>query len=134
MWNKHKKTKGMTTKFYVFCGFDREDKWNENFWKQDIIDTFERIKILMQYGCLPYIMRYKDYVNSPYRGTYVNLARWCNHPSFFTKKSYREYCEIEQLRIKTKICSAMRYLNELENAYPEIAKEYFDMKFEEFHK
>ena len=21
-------------KFYTFCGFDRNDKWDENFWKQ----------------------------------------------------------------------------------------------------
>ena len=41
----------------------------------------------MKYGCLPYVMRYKDFENSPYRGTYINLASWCNQPHQFKKKS-----------------------------------------------
>ena len=121
--------KGQNIKFYVFCGFDRNDKWDLDFWKQDIIDTFERIKILMKYKCLPYIMRFNRYEESPHRGTYINLAGWCNQPSFFKKLSYREYCQKNQDRTKTMICSAMRYLNDLEEIHPEIAKEYFSMKF-----
>ena len=131
MWKEHYNTKAQSTKFYVFCGFDRNDKWDEDFWKQDIIDTFERIKILMRYNCLPYIMRFERYKESPYAGTYINFARWCNQPSFFKKTSYRKYCEMNQERTKTIICSAMRYLNKLEEDYPEIAKEYFDMRFED---
>lgn len=134
LWNKNRTKKGDTTKFYVFCGFDRNDKYDEDFWRQDLIDTFERVKILMEYKCLPYIMRHKNYENSPYKGTYINLARWCNQPQFFKKKSYREYCEVNKLRTKTIICSAMRYLQELEEKYPEIANEYFDIKFEDFIK
>ena len=130
LWNKNRTKKGDTTKFYVFCGFDRQDKYDEEFWKQDIIDTFERVKILMKYGCLPYIMRHKNYENSPYKGTYINLARWCNQPQFFKKKSYREYCEANQARTKIVVCSAMRYLLQIEEKYPEIAKEYFDLKYE----
>lgn len=42
-------------KFYCFCGFDRNDKWNLNFWKQDLFDLFQRIELLMKYQCLPYI-------------------------------------------------------------------------------
>lgn len=38
-----------TTKLYVLCAYKSQ---NEN----DIVETFERIKILMKYGCLPYIM------------------------------------------------------------------------------
>ena len=131
IWNKCRKEKGGTTKFYVFCGFDRNDNYNEEFWKQDIIDTFERVKILMTYGCLPYIMRHKNYESSPYRGTYINLSRWCNQPGFYKKKSYREFCQANQDRTKNGICAAMKYLNELEEKYPDIASKYFDMKFEE---
>ena len=130
LWNKNRTKKGDITKFYVFCGFDRQDKYDEEFWKQDIIDTFERVKILMKYRCLPYIMRHKNYENSPYKGTYINLARWCNQPQFFKKKSYREYCEANQARTKIVVCSAMRYLLQIEEKYPEIAKEYFDLKYE----
>lgn len=115
-----------TTKLYIFCGFDREDKWNNSFWKQDIIDTFERIKILMQYGCLSYIMRYDKYKESPYRGTYINLARWCNQPSLFKKKSYREFC-----LANGENSSTVRYMNEFEKDHPNIAKKYYDIKFEE---
>ena len=119
-------------KFYVLCGYDREDKWDLNFWKQDIINTFERIKILMEYGCLPYIMRYARYKESPYAGTYINLASWCNQVSFFKKKSYREFCEFNQNRVKV-LCSTMKYFKKLENDCPEIAEKYFDMKFEELN-
>lgn len=130
LWNKHKKTNKSNTKFYVFCGFDRNNKYDEDFWKQDIIDTFERIKILMSYGCIPYIMRHENYINSPFRGTYINLASWCNQPSFLKKKSYREYCETCQERVKTKKSAPMIYLEELEEKYSDIATMYFDMKFE----
>lgn len=117
-----------TTKFYVFCGFDRNDKYDAEFWKQDIIDTFERIKILMQFGCLPYIMRHENYEKSPYKGMYINLARWCNQPSFYKKKSFREFC-----LANGENSSTVRYMNEFEKDYPEIAKQYFDMKFEDLN-
>lgn len=134
LWNKCKGENKRTTKFYVFCGFDRNDKYDEEFWKQDIIDTFERVRILMSYGCLPYIMRHENYKNSPYRGTYITLARWSNQPSFFKKKSYREFCEASQSTTKNGLCASMRYLQEIEDKYPEIAEEYFDIKFEKISK
>lgn len=119
-------------KFYLFCGYNHSDPdtYSEAFWKQDIADLFERIKILMKYGCLPYIMRYKDYILSPYKGTYINLARWCNQPNLFKKKSYREFCEMNQGK-STKDCSTVRYLKQIESSYPEIAEMYFDIKYEE---
>lgn len=117
-----------TTKLYVFCGFDRNKKWNEEFWKQDIIDCFERIKILMAYGCLPYIMRFNRYVESPYKGTYINLARWCNQPSFFKKKSYREFCQANGENSAT-----MRYANKFEKDCPDIAARFYDLKFEQLN-
>ena len=115
--------------FYVLCGFDREDRYNEEFWKQDIIDTFERIKILMEYKCIPYIMRFEKYKDSPYKGMYINLARWCNQPSFYKKKSFREFCSMNENKGAT-----MRYYNEFRKIYPEIDKKYFDLKFEDLKK
>lgn len=117
------------TVLYVFCGFDRNDKWNDEFWKQDIIDTFERIKILMQYGCIPYIMRFNRYEESPYRGIYITLARWCNQPSFFKKKSFRQFCESNG-----ESSASMRYANEFERMNPEIAKKYYDIRFEDLNQ
>ena len=131
IWNNHRKTKGDNTKFYVLCGYDRENKYDYNFWVKDIEDTFERIKILNDNGCLPYIMRYKEYENSPYRGTYINLSAWCNQPSLFRKMTYREFCVANQNRTKTdKLCSQMRYMLEIEKDLPNISKKYFDIKFD----
>jgi hypothetical protein len=79
-------------KSYVFCGFDRKDKWDDEFWYEDIIDMFSRIALLGKYRCLPYIMRFERYEESPYRDIYVNVARWCNQPAFFKKISFMEFC------------------------------------------
>jgi hypothetical protein len=117
-----------TSKFYVFCGFDRNDKYDIDFWKQDIIDVFERIKILMKFGCLPYIMRHKDYELSPYRGMYINLARWCNQPNFYKKKSFREFCLANGEK-----SSCVKYMQLFEKDCPKIAKKYYDMKFDKLN-
>lgn len=118
-------------KFYVFCGYNHDipDKYNDEFWRKDVIDVFQRIKVLMENGCLPYIMRYKDYELSPYRGMYINLARWCNQPSFFKKKSFREYCIANGENSST-----VRYMKEFEEDHPDIAKMYYNIKFEELNQ
>ncbi len=115
-----------TTKLYVLCAYNSQDE-------NDIRDTFERIKILMKYGCLPYIMRYDSYKNSPWRSLYIQIARWCNQPQFFKKKSFRQFCEANQDYHKNKDtnCSAYQALLDFEKAFPNIAAEYFDLRFEE---
>ena len=129
-------------KFYVLCGYDREDKWDEEFWKQDIADTFERIKILSKYSALPYIMRYERCYTSKFAGVYTTLSGWCNQPSIFKKFSYRDYCKCKGMgdknyakyhrdfdkylkEVKTK-GAAWRYMEELEKKFPDIAEKYFD--------
>lgn len=117
-------------RFYLFCAFnhDNPDHYDETFYRKDITDLFERIKILMDYGCLPYIMRYKDYEISPYRGIYITVARWCNQPAYFKKKSIREFAQLSQATVKRK-CADVRYLEQIEKDFPKIAKTYFDMKW-----
>ena len=120
-------------KFYVFCGFNHKvkDTYPDRFWEEDIRDVFERIRVLMRYNALPYIMRYPLYKKSPYRGMYDTIARWCNQPSFIKKKSFREYVMNTPRQNK---CTP-RYLEEFEQKHPEIAAEYFDMKYDDFsHK
>lgn len=110
-------------KFYVFCGFDREDKWLGDFWKQDIIDMMKRIELLQKYHCLPYIMRFNRYIESPYQGVYKTVSAWCNQPSFFKKKSLREF------GIASGESSARcKYIMEFEKICPEFTK-YMDMKW-----
>lgn len=86
---KHYNTKG--TKFYLFCGF-RLTKDSDELLYQDIWEIFQRIKILMQYGCLGYIMRHEDYNKHPLNNIYVQIARWCNQPQFYKKMSFWEFC------------------------------------------
>lgn len=81
--------------FYVLVAFDREDKYDDSFWYQDILDTFKRIELLFQYGMLPYIMRFNKYSESKYKGMYINLARWLNQFSFAKKKSFIEFCTMD---------------------------------------
>lgn len=111
--------------FYVLCGYDRQDKYDTEFWERDIVDTFKRINLLQQYGCLPYIMRFMCYKDSPYRGIYVLLARWCNQFSFLKKKSFREYCT----NTKGIGDSAGRYLKEYEVTHLDVANKFFDEKW-----
>lgn len=113
--------------FYVLVAFDRNDQYDDAFWTSDIADAFERIKLLMRYDCVPYIMRFEQYRNSPFKGIYTTLARWCNQPSFFKKLSFREFC-LRTTDYGSK--SAENYMNKFERQHPEIAKKYFDMKFE----
>lgn len=117
-------------KFYVFCAYNHNDPdtYPEGFWSLDIRDVFERVKVLMGYQALPYIMRYKDYEQSPYRGMYITLARWCNQPSLFKRMSFREFAA----KANGPGGAAARYAEEFERQNPEIATEYFDMKWSDF--
>ena len=134
-------------KFYTFCGYNHDNIgiYDEEFWVKDIEDLFERIKILMTYGCLPYVMRFKDYVLSPYKGIYINAASWCNQPSLFRKMSFAEYSMARGMSNENykkykmdfdsylangnKKGSSWKYYEEFASKYPEIAEKYFHMKW-----
>ncbi len=64
LWRRYNKK---IAKLYLLCAFESQDE-------KDIENTFERIRILMKYRCLSYIMRFDNYKDSPYRGMYINLA------------------------------------------------------------
>ncbi len=89
VWLKYNPTR--PTKFYLFCGFMQSKENISRFYK-DIWELFQRIKILMQYGCIGYVMRHEDYHNAPIDNFYVQIARWCNQPAFYKKMSFWEYC------------------------------------------
>lgn len=116
-------------KIYVLCCYDENDKYDEEFWKNDIISVFERVLLLRKYKVIPFLMRYEKYRNSHYYGIYVNIANWLNNPRFYKAISLREYCNIVQKKVRIYPCSAIRYLTEFEKKYPEIAKKYFDFSF-----
>ena len=80
-------------KFYVFCGFARNNIYNDNFWLNDIKDTFERCKILSKYSAFPYTMRHENAYLSPYEKIYTYIASWTNQPSIFKSFTFEEYCK-----------------------------------------
>ncbi len=126
LWRRYS---SKTTKLYVLCAFDSQDE-------NDIISAFERIRILMKHGCLPYIMRYESYKMSRYRSVYTQLARWCNQPKFFKKKSFRQFCVANQdyHRNASTNCVPYQALIDFEREHPDIAKEYFDLRYDEINE
>ena len=118
-------------KFYVLVGF-------EGTGAEDIANAFKRIELLMHYGCLPYVMRYQDKNYTPwkyseFKGMYIQLARWANQPSMFKKQSFRQFCETNQQFHKSEtLCAPMRAMRDFENKCPEIAAQYFDIRYEDY--
>ena len=122
----------VATKFYLFCGYNHNDigKYSEEFWANDISDLFRRIELLMRYGALPYVMRYADYELSPYKSLYNTIAAWCNQPNFFTKFSFRGYCEYGLKKYNRPYL--LKSLTEFEKNHPDIAKQWFDIKCDDY--
>ena len=75
----------------MFCGFKQKQEAKEAFYN-DIWEIFQRIKLLMQYECIGYLMRHEDYKKAPIPNIYVQIARWCNQPQFYKKMSLWEFC------------------------------------------
>lgn len=122
IWKHYNKKE---TKFYLFCGFRLTPK-NDDKLYTDILEIFQRIRVLMQYGCLGYIMRHEDYHNHPLGNIYVQIARWCNQPQFYKKMSFWEFCyrnqtfwEEHTLKIKVNkpLKSYEEFLEDYKNGY-----------------
>ena len=140
IWRKHCKKE---TKLYVLCGYDSHCVDDEKYYIKegktadekdyiDICNTFERISILMQHKCLPYIMRYSDYRKSKYRGMYVQLARWCNQPSIYKKMSFREFIDRNLLYVKGDKCASTESLRIFLEDHPDFPPYYLSMKYTDY--
>ncbi|MEE1094707.1 MAG: hypothetical protein U0L08_07220 [Bacteroidales bacterium] len=88
IWKHYNPKKG--TKFYLFCGFKQTEQGYQKFYR-DIWEIFQRIKVLMTYGCVGYLMRHEDYHSAPISNLYIQIARWCNQQAFYKKMSFWEY-------------------------------------------
>lgn len=88
IWKKYCNRK--TTKLYLFCGYKLNQSDDEKLFN-DVLILFKRIEILMQYGCLGYVMRHEDYKKHPLGNIYTQIARWCNQPQFYKKMSFEEF-------------------------------------------
>lgn len=127
LWRRYTEQKIQNIKLYVFCAFDENDNYDEIFWKKDIIDLFERLKILMKYNCKPYVMRYIKHQESIYKGMYINISLWANQPNLFFRTSFEECCVIDNLR-KGGNSATIRYLNSFKESFSEISEKYFNIK------
>ena len=80
-------------KFYVLCGYDRAGRYDDDFWERDLQNVIARTDLLKRYGCLPYIMRHKNYLLAPphCKFLYMSLARWGNQPHLFIKKTFDQF-------------------------------------------
>lgn len=88
IWKRHNPRKG--TKFYLFCGYQLTENSHQRFYK-DIWELFQRIRILMSYGCVGYVMRHEDYHKYELSNLYVQIARWCNQQQFYKKMSFWQF-------------------------------------------
>ncbi len=129
-------------KFYVFCGCDKNNKYDDSFFEEDIKNLFERIDILSRYGAKPYIMRFEKVYETEFSSFYAAVAAWCNQPSVFNTFSFRLFCKCRGMRrngyklYKRDIESYLdnigikgsewRAMEMVEFRFPEIAKQYFD--------
>ena len=76
-------------------------------------------------------MRFNRYVESPYRGFYVALSRWCNQPSIFKKKSLIDLSFTDQKSVSKK-CSTRRYFDKIEEDFPDISDEFLNARWEKY--
>ena len=122
IWKKYNPKKG--TKFYLFCGFKQRKNDLQKLYK-DIYELFQRIRILMQYGCVGYVMRHEDYKEAPLANIYVQIARWCNQQQFYKKMSFWEYTYRNQtyweeqagFEVSVKIKSYEEFLKDYSSGY-----------------
>jgi hypothetical protein len=128
IWKQYTKK---TTKLYLFCGYEISD---DQSLINDILHLFERIEVLMSYGCLGYVMRHEDYRNHPLKNIYVQIARWCNQPQFYKKMSFKEFIERNQFWVKTdNKCMSLKTYEDFSSNFPEYAPQlnhYFNMKYD----
>lgn len=117
-WREHT---NKSTKVYVLCGFDSQDE-------QDIFSIFHRIELLNTVGCLPYITRHENYNKSPYKRLITQIARWCNQPALYKKKSFMEYLTMPNNQ--TALQAAQCFISE----HPQFADKFFNMKYTACHQ
>ncbi len=128
IWKKYNTKPAL---FFTFCGFDRDDVWDEAFWIQDFKDIMYRVVTLMKYQQMPYIMRFYKILDKTimikgiqWQRLYSLLNAWVNQARFYSVKSFRQYLAMEPNRNK--------FLVNFEQVFPELVSEYFDYKYTDY--
>jgi len=118
LWREYNKS---STKLYVLCAFDRTGNYDLSFWKTDLVETLERMKVLMQFQCIPYFMRYEKYKDCPWGYFYTLLTKWCMNPGNYKKLSIREY--FEKWKHNKILFDVLQHID---------INHYIDLKYEDF--
>lgn len=84
--------------FYCFCGFDRDNKYDYDFWLRDIKELFERFFILSKYSANPYVMRHENYKKSPFSHIYDAIAAWTNQPAMYSTFTFDMFCKCRGMK------------------------------------
>ena len=125
LWRSYCPTKG--TKFYLFCGFELTPDDDQKL-LQDVCEIFYRIRILMKYGCLGYVMRHEDYHKHRLGNIYTQIARWCNQPQFYKKMSFEQFIYQNQLYVTTQNkCKSVRTYEEFLERFDSHREELLDL-------
>lgn len=98
----------------------------------DHLELFDKVFISKVFTDTPELKYYTDYSIGfmtrgcfrQYESLYNNIARWCNQPAFFTKKSFHEFAKIREGGI------GWRTMLKAESEIDGLIK-YFDMKWKE---
>lgn len=85
-------------KFYCFCGFDRQGKYDYDFWVKDIKELFDRFFILAKYSAHPYVMRHENYKKSPFYHLYDAIAAYANQPSIYSTFDFEMFCKCRGMK------------------------------------
>jgi len=120
---------GKRVKMYLFCGYDPNGRYSNDFWLSDIESIFKRLAIIGKYRARPYLMRYEKYLESPFAGIYKNLATYCNAGGIFNSASFSEFCANQLTKNNNKPCSAWLYYDGFIRQYPHFKEQYFTQRY-----
>lgn len=90
----NKTPKFIQTKIFLFTGLDESNNYDESFWIQDLEILFKRIELCFKWKLAPFVMRFKEWENSPFREVYINICQWANMPrGSIMIKSFNEWID-----------------------------------------
>jgi hypothetical protein len=86
--------KWIRTKLYCLSGFNPKNEKSESFWLNDLEILFKRFEIIFRYKALPFVMKHKDYKNSPFSYVYDEIATYANGLNgVISQMSFNEYLD-----------------------------------------
>ena len=117
-------------RLFVLIAFDRNDKYDLEFWERDVVELFERLKVLMKYRCVPYIMRFIKWKECPpvFYPVYEAVNSF-GAPIIFKKKTFLEYATPSSTG-KGRMKGIVKFVRE----YPQIADKYFNLRYGEINE